>query len=103
MKITKEEVKRLDDLFVLANNYNDDQSWDNIDRYFKKLSDKYQFDPKTHIITSKGEIERITLCNKCGEIANTIDGVNYEKVMENAIWVSKPICYSCKVRFYGEQ
>ena len=101
MHLSKEETKRLDSLYVLANEYDDDQSWDSVDRFFLKMSQRYQFDPKRNIITGRGVIEEISKCNKCGEIANTTSGVNYEKVKDNFKWVSKPICYSCKVRFYN--
>ncbi len=101
MKLTIVEIKRLEQLYKLANEYNDDYSWNNVDVYFKKLSDKYQFNPELFIITGKGIIEPISRCNKCGDVANTYDGVNYEKVKVNYKLVSLPICFSCKARFYN--
>lgn len=103
MNINKEESKKLSDLYQIANDYDDGQAWHKVDKYFEQLGSKYNFDPTTHIITSKGIVERVSLCNKCGEIANYSDGVEKEKVKVGIKWEDMPICVNCLSKFHPER
>jgi len=103
MNITKIESKKLSELYKIANNYNDNQAWHRVDIFFEQLGSKYNFDPTTHIITSKGVIEKVSMCNKCGNIANYTNGVLYEKVKHGIKWEDMPICTTCILEFYPER
>lgn len=103
MKLNKEESQKLSNLYKIANDYDDNQAWHKVDKYFEQLGSKYNFDPETHIITSKGIIEKVSVCNKCGSIANYSDGVLKEKVKIGVKWEDMPICVNCILQFYPER
>jgi len=99
-QLTQEEQDTLGNLYMVANQINDDISWSKINEYFEMLGKKYDFDPQYHYISTDGTIIKAKKCYRCGGIANSIKGVKYDRFKENLGWSNRPICWSCYMKKY---
>ena len=95
-RLVRADNDKLQDLYNIANVINGDDNWADIDKFFEELGKKYNFDPKDVYINTNGRIFKITICYKCGGVANTQAGVT--RVTEGN--KTYPICFSCYNLYY---
>lgn len=94
-RVTKKEANHLNFLYEKWNKSDQEIDRENISIYYEELGKKYNFDPKTHVITIDGIIIDPVICYRCGGIANSLTGVF--KVIDNIDGIDRryPICMSC--------
>jgi hypothetical protein len=103
MRISRDEVEKLNELYRLANVSDGNEDWIAIQKCMTELGKKYDFEPRDVYITKFGKILETKRCFKCNNGATTTEGTIYVRDKVDDKWQNLPICWTCYARFYPER